>query len=235
MGFIWEHLLKSSLVCPSASATESAPPLPSPPDAILSHPLTVFTLRECRHLFAIVTPINVSQLELLLASHPNRAFVDSILTGLKDGFWPPADEDLDLHPQSRDFPQHPLSPRSLEFAHSQCTEEEHLGWFSPPFSSSADPLLPGMISILVHTVPKKSGKLRLVVDHSAGDFSPNSHIVRDDVHNDLDTILHLGHNLLHLRHSFGTVPVWLLQMQQLWRKGIHDDLVCLYVTGALDC
>jgi hypothetical protein len=169
-GIVWEHTLKSSFVCPSTSETESAPPLPSPPHAILSHPSTVFTLREFHHLFAVVTPIDVSRLESLLTSHPNRLFVDSVRTGLKEGFWPPADKDPDLYPQSRDFPQHLLFPWSLKFARSQCAEAERIGRFSPPFSSSAVPLLPGMISLPVHTLPKKSGKLCLVIDQFSWGF-----------------------------------------------------------------
>jgi hypothetical protein len=59
----------------------------------------------------------------------------------------------------------------------------------------------GMISVPVYADPRKSGKLRLVVDCSAGDFSTNSRVTRDDVHNHLDTVQLLAHNLLHLRRS----------------------------------
>jgi hypothetical protein len=77
-----------------------------------------------------------------------------------------------------------------------------------------------MISVPVHTVPKKSGKLRLVVDHSAGVFSPNSHISRDDVHNDLDTVHHLAHNLLLFRATYGHSPRWLFKsdVSQAYRR-----------------
>jgi hypothetical protein len=77
-----------------------------------------------------------------------------------------------------------------------------------------------MISVPVHTVPKKSGKLRLVVDHSAGDFSPNSHISRDHVHNDLDTVHHLAHNLLHFQAVHGRAPRWLFKsdVSQAYRQ-----------------
>ncbi|KAH9960229.1 hypothetical protein BGW80DRAFT_1134682, partial [Lactifluus volemus] len=170
-------------------------PLPSPPTSILSDSATLFTLTNFPHLFQVVTPINVDLFASLLSSHPNRPFVDSVIRGLREGFWPPADDDPTLYATSRDFPERPLSPPSLAFARAQCDEEQRLGRFSHPFASADEPLLPGMISVPVHTVPKKSGKLRLVVDHSAGDFSPNSHIARDDVHNDLDTVQHLGQNL----------------------------------------
>jgi hypothetical protein len=76
-----------------------------------------------------------------------------------------------------------------------------------------------MISVLVHTVPKKSGKLQLVVDHSAGDFSPNSHISRDDVHNNLNTVHHLTHNMLHFHKVHGRPPRWIFKsdVSQVYR------------------
>jgi hypothetical protein len=143
---------------------------------------------------------------------------------LSKGFWPPVDDDPALYADVRDFSQRPLSPPSLTFARSQCEEEERLGCFSPPFATANDPLLPGMISVPVHTVPKKSGKLHLVVDHSAGDFSPDSHIARDDVHNDLDTVQHLGQNLVHFHHLHGYPPTWLFKSdvsQAYWQLLMH--------------
>jgi hypothetical protein len=219
-GFVWESSTKSHFMSPSATATEFAEPLPSPPPSILNDPATTYTLTHFPHLFRIVTPINIDRFSSLLSTHPNRPFVDSVVRGLREGFWPPADEDPDLYLMSRDFPQRPLSPSSLNFARSQCEEEECLGRFSEPFAHSSDPLLPGMISVPVHTVPKKSGKLCLVVDHSAGDFSPNSHIARDDVHNDLDTVQHLGQNLVHFCLLHGHPPSWLFKsdVSQAYRR-----------------
>ncbi|KAH9970694.1 hypothetical protein BGW80DRAFT_1327507 [Lactifluus volemus] len=219
-GFVWKDSTSSHFVCPSAVASESAPPLPSPPSSILSDPSTVSALSDHSHLFRVVTPIKIDRFASLLSSHPNRAFVDSVINGLRNGFWPPADDDPNSYRSSRDFPQRPLSPSSLDFVRSQCEEEESLGRFSEPFATADDPLLPGMISVPVHTVPKKSGKLRLVVDHSAGEFSPNSHIAREDVHNALDTVQHLGQNLLHFLSLHGYSPRWLFKsdVSQAYRR-----------------
>jgi hypothetical protein len=127
--------------------------------------------------FEVVTPINIDHFASRLAGHPNRPFIDSVIRGLREGFWSPAHDHPDLYPPSRKFPQQPLFPASASF----CAEEERLGRFSRPFSTGTGGghLLSGMISVSVpvHTVPKKSGKLQLVVNHSAGEFSPDSHIV----------------------------------------------------------
>jgi hypothetical protein len=63
-------------------------------------------------------------------------FVGSVITRLREGFWPLADEDPLLYPETRDFPERPLSPRSLQLAQEQCAEEER---FSAPFVSVDDP------------------------------------------------------------------------------------------------
>ena len=178
---------------------------------ILSDHATSFTLTHFPDLFRVVIPIDIDRFSTLLSTHPNQLFVDSIICGLCEGFWPPADDNPKLYANIRDFPERPLSPSSLAFAHSQYNEEEHLGCFSELFATANNPLLPGMISVSVHMVPKKSGKLHLVVDHSAGDFSPNSHIARHDVHNDLDTVQHLGQNLVHFHHVHGHPPTWLFK------------------------
>ncbi|KAI0037986.1 DNA/RNA polymerase, partial [Auriscalpium vulgare] len=205
---------------PSATATETAEPIPGPPLSARTDPLALATLHDHPELFKIVTPINIDRFEALLTSHPNRPFVESVLCGLREGFWPFAEGDPNAYPVTRDFPERRLSPEDLEFAERQCLEEEHLERFSPPFGSPGSPLLPGMCNVPVHAVPKKSGKLRLVVDHSAGEFSPNSHIDRDDVHVRLDTVQHLAHNLIAVRQRHGSIPIWLWKsdVQQAYRR-----------------
>ncbi|KAI0295540.1 hypothetical protein BC826DRAFT_281717 [Russula brevipes] len=39
-------------------------------------------------LFDVVTPINIDRFASLLAGHPNRPFVDTVICGLREGFWP---------------------------------------------------------------------------------------------------------------------------------------------------
>jgi hypothetical protein len=99
-GFLWKLRSDSRYLTPSASATEHVPPLPAPPDSILRDPDTVYTLTHFPDLFKVVTPINVKRFSSLLDSHPNCPFVDSVVRGLTDGFWPLADDDPELYPSA---------------------------------------------------------------------------------------------------------------------------------------
>ncbi|TFY77496.1 hypothetical protein EWM64_g6517 [Hericium alpestre] len=69
-----------------------------------------------------------------------------------------------------------------------------------------------MYCVPVHAVPKpNSDKFRMVVDHSAGEFSLNSMIDKDKVHVDLNNVQHLAHNLLRCRRLTGKTPRWLFK------------------------
>jgi hypothetical protein len=98
-GYIWEYSTKSSFLCPSATASESAAPLPSPPASILNHPDIVSTLAHHSYLFCVVASINPDRFQALLSEHP-----DSVVRGLRERFWPPADQDPLLYPTTPDFP-----------------------------------------------------------------------------------------------------------------------------------
>jgi hypothetical protein len=101
----------------------------------------------------------------------------------------------------------PISDKShINFIHEQRDTEMALGRFSPAFGPD---LLPGMTSIPIGVVPKPhSDKLRLVVDHSFGDFSPNSLIARESVAVPLDNLHDLGISLINARLTYGNdVPL----------------------------
>ncbi|EIW79269.1 hypothetical protein CONPUDRAFT_25986, partial [Coniophora puteana RWD-64-598 SS2] len=170
-------------------------PLPRPPDSEFRNKLATDTIRQHPELFKIVSPINVERFEKLLEGHPNRAFVQSVCAGFRNGFWPFARDRPDGYPDTWDESQSDINnPEHLEFLNSQILEEVGLGRFSPAFGPD---LLPGMYSSPVHVVPKPgSSKLRLVTDQSAGDFSPNSLIDKRDIAGAcLDNIRDLGYAL----------------------------------------
>ncbi|TFY82031.1 hypothetical protein EWM64_g1982 [Hericium alpestre] len=170
------------------------------------------TIAENPTLFKIVTPVDVDRFEALLVNHPNRPFVESVIYGLRHGFWPCSNADPDKYPSTRDFPERDHSPADLEFLKQQCEEEECCGRFSAPFGTPNGPLQPGMFCVPVHAVPKpNSDKFRMVVDHSAGDFSLNSMIDRSDVHVDLDNVQDLAHNLLLRQRLRGKPSRWLFK------------------------
>jgi hypothetical protein len=105
----------------------------------------------------------------------------------------------------------------MSFILEQRDEEIKLGRFSEAF----DELSPGMTTIPVWVVPKPhSDKLRLVVDHSAGDFSPNSYISSDEAGVHLDTLHALGRVLIKAKEKHGNAPLVLFKtdVSQAYRR-----------------
>lgn len=68
-----------------------------------------------------------------------------------------------------------------------------------------------MTTIPLWVVPKPhSDKLWLVVEHSAGDYSPNSFILAEDAHV-LDMLHELGTALLRFREEHGDISLVLFK------------------------
>ncbi|KAJ7488694.1 hypothetical protein B0H11DRAFT_2191872 [Mycena galericulata] len=103
---------------PTPVSTEFDPPLP-----------------PSRHLFKFVTPINIDAFESLLTHwHPNRPFVSSVITGLREGFWPWVDTRAGVYPDVSDVSDCPLkSEKERQFVRDQRDAEIALGRFSPAF------------------------------------------------------------------------------------------------------
>jgi len=72
----------------AAEWTLSAYPLPQPSAREYDNLSVNQTLLDYLELFEIITPVKVSVLEQMMWCHPNRAFIESMLEGLRDGFWP---------------------------------------------------------------------------------------------------------------------------------------------------
>jgi hypothetical protein len=157
------------------------------------------TLRERPELFGIVTPINVEALERLTATHPNRPFVESVIEGLRSGFWPWARTDKEDYPVTLDASKPiRLDEEKQSFILAQLEHERELGRVSEPFGGN---LLPGMYCMPHYVVPKPhSYSWRLVNDLSAGAFSPNSMVEHECVTGyPLDNLSHFGELLLRKR------------------------------------
>ena len=185
-----------------ADWTEIARPLASIPLSEFNNVVANNTINCHPDLFKVTTPINVDTLENLLVRHPNPPFVKSVLTGLRDGFWPWADTHIGEYPDTHDESiGDPSSQRELDFICEQRDKEIKMGRFSESFGED---LLPGMYSMPIHAVPKPhSTDLRLVTNHSAGIFSLNSMIRREDIAGyPLDNMTHLGEMLLRKKAQF---------------------------------
>ena len=144
-----------------------------------SNPVRQATILNQPDLFKIVSKIDVNTFERLLTHHPNQGFIDSVLIGLCEGFWPFADMMKEGYPKLWDGSWHPpKSEKECDFLKEQVWTKFAAERFSESFRTE---LLPGMYSLLVHAIPKPdSNMMCLVMDHSSGDFSPNSMIAWED-------------------------------------------------------
>ncbi|KIP09310.1 hypothetical protein PHLGIDRAFT_58459, partial [Phlebiopsis gigantea 11061_1 CR5-6] len=197
-GFLWSEDT-FALVTPSATLSETLRPLPRPPESERSNRAALRTIALHPELFKVETPVNVDLFEAALRDHPNRALVESVLLGLREGFWPIWDERYGKEPDEAE--------RAYVEAYAQ--EEEACGRYSPEFGPE---LLPGMYSMPVYAIPKPgTDKLRLINDHSAGKHALNDAIDRNDVGMRQDNVQDLGTNLLYHRGELGDVPLWLFK------------------------
>ena len=75
-------------VSPAAHYSLSADPLPWPPQSELDNVVANETICTHPNLFKITCNINIKKFNELLKDHPNQPFVQSVITGLTEGFWP---------------------------------------------------------------------------------------------------------------------------------------------------
>jgi hypothetical protein len=105
---------------PSATATEYADLVPSPPPNELCDEPALGTIASRPDLFKIVTPINVDIFESYLSTHTNPSFVRSVCRGLCEGFWPWADMRDQSLPTTWDNSHRLLhDPAHIDFVRSQ--------------------------------------------------------------------------------------------------------------------
>jgi hypothetical protein len=199
--------------------TEHAEPLPHPPDDELADPIVNQTIRDNPHLFNVSTPINIDLFEQLLTTHPNQPFVRSVVTGLREGFWPCADTCRDDYPTTHDNHRTTTrDPDEAKFLEEQFRIEMEKGRFSQPFGPD---LLPGMYSMPVHAVPKDGGAtFRMVTDHSAKPFPLNDMIDKATVSpSPLDNMRHVGDRLLKARrdHPGRRWTMWKADVSEAYR------------------
>ncbi|KAJ3831740.1 hypothetical protein F5878DRAFT_549143, partial [Lentinula raphanica] len=173
----------------TAAYTEVDEPLPRPPPEEYNSQAWS-TIKNNPHLFSVSTPINADRLESLLKDHPNGTFVASVVTALREGFWPWANtRPTEEFPVTWDYSWAPLpSNKERDFIDEQCETESSLGRHSPPFGPH---LLPGMYSTPVFAVPKTQSEdsFRLVAHQSAGPFCQNNMVDRSQTKgNRLDSL-----------------------------------------------
>ena len=199
--------------------TETAAPLPRPPDSEFSNLSALQTIRSNSAFFLVSTPIKVDVFEALLSDHPNPSFVKSVCVGLREGFWPFADTHPNQWPEIFDVSDRPpKTDAEREFLQSQIDKEVSVGRYSQPFGPD---LLPGMYSMPIHAVPKPgTNKHRLVTDHSAGKYALNSMISRDDIAGvTLDNVQDLANGLRVFRRNrpHAQLNLWKADVSEAYR------------------
>ena len=86
----------------------TAKPLPQPPAAALNDKIRKGTIRDHTDLFKITCDIDVNTLKSFLSDHPNQPFVQLVLAGLRQGFWPFTDTVREQYPKTWDGSSHAI-------------------------------------------------------------------------------------------------------------------------------
>nr|AAZ14941.1 putative retroelement protein [Coprinellus disseminatus] len=195
----------------------TAKPLPSPPESVLNDAVAMSTISDNPHLFALPSPMNVERLRDLSSTHPNQAFVLSVIEGFQNGYWPLANPPADApHIVNHSNPS-PTDPVHASFLLEQRDIELEKGRYSEGFPE----LLPGMRAMPLRVVPKDGGSaLRLVVNHSKEPHSLNSMVDRTLMPKvPLDNMHSLGEHILTIReeHPGEELVLWKSDVSEAYR------------------
>ena len=146
--FAWQLIWDSDEDQMGLTSTYSltAEPLPRPPPSTFTD-IALKTISENPHLFKITCLIHVDALERLLTDHPNPLFCQSVLTGLREGFWPWPDKPDEYPETHNNSHRPPKTEEERQFLINQVLSEQRADRLSPPFGPD---LLPGMYSPPVH-------------------------------------------------------------------------------------
>ncbi|KAJ7461656.1 DNA/RNA polymerase [Mycena latifolia] len=138
----------------------------------------------------VETSFNVDRFENLLADHPNQPFVKSVMTGLRQGFWPFHDGEYktELELVGENFASDPADLEAIRAYRDKETAASH--WSGPLPNNT---LLPGMKMSPMFVVWQKE-KPRVITDHKSSGINDGipkaeGHVRYDDMH-DFGQALH---------------------------------------------
>lgn len=180
-GYLWSDAPHNSC-SPSALFTETAIPLPSPPQHLINDPIIQASLRGAKSQIKVDTPFNVDRLEAMLHDHPNQPFVKSVMTGLREGFWPLDDGDWDLEVEDLPPKNFVSEIDDLTALRTYRDKEVKAGRWSGPLPT----LLPAMKVSPMFVVWQKE-KARVITDHSSSGINDgipkaDAKVKYDDMH-----------------------------------------------------
>lgn len=189
-GYAWTDR-ESSFFSPSAHYSISAPPLPSPPAHLLNNPSIQLALDRYRSTLKVETPFDITKFASLLDDHPNRPFVESVISGLRYGFWPLDDGEWDMEKdgEMKNYPAEEDLAAIREFRDKELSSGRRSGpihtflpgmQISPLFVNWRNPLKPPVItdhsaSGLNDGIPKAEAKVRYDDMHDFGQILHDIH------------------------------------------------------------
>jgi hypothetical protein len=188
--FVWNPSASSN-ISPSALYTETAEPLPSPPQHLLNDPIIQAALDANKDFIKVETPFDVDKLENFLLDHPAPLFVRSVMNGLRYGFWPCDDGEWKIELEEV-IGNYSTEEPDLEAIRAFRDREQAMG----RWSSELPELLPGMKTSPMFVV-WQSEKPRVVTDHSSSGI--NDHIPRADAKVRYDNMHDFGYCLRNAR------------------------------------
>ena len=80
-------------ISPSALYTETAPPLPQPPNHLVNDPIIQATIKNLGDHIKVEMPFDIAKFKSLLNDHPNPPLVQSAMQSLWDRAWPLSEGD----------------------------------------------------------------------------------------------------------------------------------------------
>jgi hypothetical protein len=107
---------------PGRSLTQPALLPPSPPQHLPDDPTSQATVNSLGDSIRVDAPFDVNKFELLLSDHPNQPFVQSVMKGLREGFWPSDDCEWKVEVEEI-VDNYPTDPQDLDQIHAFRDEE----------------------------------------------------------------------------------------------------------------
>ncbi|KAJ3752692.1 hypothetical protein EV360DRAFT_12416, partial [Lentinula raphanica] len=157
-------------------------PLLGPPSHVVDDPVMQKALADHQDLLKIQTPYDVEKLSTFLSFHPNRPFVESVLEGLKSGFWPCHSGDWESNNSIFDD-NYKMEDLDLDAVRVYREKEVGAGRWSRPFASLRHPM---KLSPMFVVWQGDSLKARVITDQTASGL--NAGVSRDDAHVSYDNM-----------------------------------------------
>jgi hypothetical protein len=174
-------------------------PLPTVPDHLLNDPIVQSALRMYKDYVKVSTPFDIDRFASMLSTHPNRAFVHSVIHGLRHGFWPFAEGEWtsDDDDRAKHYYSEPQLPADIEAIRNFKNREVAAGRWSGPIRGGGKLHAGTRVSpVFVNWLQEKP---RVITDHKASGI--NDDIPRDAIrvlYDDMRTFGQCLHNAKRL-------------------------------------